>query len=125
MSPTEPPQESCRVILLSDTFSPTDSKNYTSSYTQNKLNQSDSGTYFCMTETIACSNTSVQSVYLRVYKKPNYGTHIAIISTTAILLLIILVGLFSFVRRIQDRYLNRYQELLSSTNVQYHPTKVK
>jgi len=111
----------------------TDEADLSAVYDLHQVTNNNTGSYTCTAQITECIQESYpqiegtevkQSVYLRVYTKPNYTTHIAAISTVAILLLAILIGLVFFVRRIQKVQEQRYQQLLSSTKIQFHPTKV-
>lgn len=101
------------------------------SYNLHKLNQtSHAGMYTCEAEIYSCysKNSTVTrasaKVYVKVYAKPNYALHIGILSAACVLLLVLLASLVVFTRKIQKRSKNRYQELLSTTNIEYLPTKV-
>jgi len=125
-------QEECVTVIRSATFE-TQETIYILSYELINLNQTEAGKYTCQAEIFGCeapTGSSVNvtqtsaSLFLRIYVKPNYGIHIAVISIACIVLLIILIGLFYYARKIGQKHKNRYQELLSSTEIQYQPTKV-
>ena len=104
---------------------------YTLSYNMTRLNHTThTGLYICDAEIYGCQSgnrnatQTSKALYMRVYIKPNYAFHIGIISSACVLLLAILAGLVSYARRVQTRSKNRYQELLSSADIQYYPSKV-
>lgn len=92
------------------------------------LNQTLHGGIYTCTAVIdnweAENGTISQELNLRVYVKPNYMLHIGMISGVCVILFAILAGLVAYSKRVQTRSKNRYQELLSTVDIQYHPTKV-
>lgn len=124
--------EECVTVIRSATFE-TQETVYILPYELINLNQTQAGIYTCQAEIFGCeaptgSNINVtqatESLFLRIYVKPNYGIHIAVISMACVVLLIILIALFYYARKISRKHKSRYQELLSSTEIQYQPTKV-
>jgi len=125
-------KEECITTIRSAMFE-TQETIYILPYELINLNQTQGGKYTCQAEIYGCqaptgSSVNVtqtsESLFLRVYVKPNYGIHIAIISMACVVLLIILIGLFYYARKIGRKHKSRYQELLSTTEIQYQPTKV-
>ncbi|XP_032787837.2 LOW QUALITY PROTEIN: protein PFC0760c [Daphnia magna] len=123
-------KHACTTVLTSKNYESSNSSN-TLSYGLTKLNHTiHTGLYICDAEIYGCQSQNQnatqtsQALYLTVYTKPNYGFHIGIISSVCVLLLAILAGLVSYARRVQKQSKNRYQELLSSADIQYYPSKV-
>ncbi|XP_057366791.1 protein PFC0760c-like [Daphnia carinata] len=123
-------KHACTRVLVSKNYESPDSPN-TLSYELNKLNHTiHTGLYICDAEIYGCQSQNQnatetsQALYLKVYIKPNYALHIGIISSVCVILLAILGGLVSYARRVQKQSKNRYQELLSSADIQYYPSKV-
>ncbi|KAI9557560.1 hypothetical protein GHT06_017388 [Daphnia sinensis] len=123
-------KNACTTVLTSKNYESPNSSN-TLSYDLTKLNHTiHTGLYICDAEIYGCQSQNQnatqtsQALYLTVYIKPNYGLHIGIISSVCVLLLAILAGLVSYARRVQKQSKNRYQELLSSADIQYYPSKV-
>lgn len=122
-------KNACTSVLTSKNFELSNSSN-SLSYGLTKLNHTiHTGVYICDAEIYGCkSNVNAtrtsQALYLRVYTKPNYGLHIGVISSVSVLLIAILAGLVSYARRVQKQSKSRYEELLSSTDIQYYPSKV-
>lgn len=124
----------CRTVLNTTVFESTSLSNasYIVPYTLLKLNHSDAGLYTCQVELHECSTLpdgvrviNSLPITVRLYTKPDYGVHLGIISAACVILVALLAGLYTYVKKIHGRSKSRYQELLSTVDIQYLPTKVK
>ena len=120
--------QSCEQMLQTTAFNGSD-HDFIAEYNIYQLSDNQTGKYVCIAEITECVDeedytSTHQSVNLRVYTKPDYTTHLAGIAVLMILTLVLLFALIFFCRRIQRIQLQRYQELMSSTKIQFHPTKV-
>jgi len=120
--------ESCEQILHTTAFNASDEV-FEVVYNLYQLSSNKTGKYTCRAEITECVNEEDyikphQSVKLRVYTKPDYASHLAAISVVVILLLALLLALFFFIQRAEKGRKQRYQELVSSTKIQFYPTKI-
>jgi len=120
--------QSCEQMLQTTAFNGSD-HDFIAEYNIYQLSDNQTGKYVCIAEITECVDeedytSTHQSVNLRVYTKPDYTTHLAGIAVLMILTLVLLFALIFFCRRIQRIQLQRYQELMSSTKIQFHPTKI-
>lgn len=122
--------DACVTVLSSAIFESPNSSYVLPHSLKNLNHPSHTGTYTCELEIYSCQSQNLnvtqasKSLDILVYVKPNYGYHIGILSAACVLLIAVLVGLAVYARRIQSQSKNRYQELLSSVDIQYYPSKV-
>ena len=120
--------QSCEQILETKAFNSSDEV-FIAKYNLYKTSENNTGKYTCIAEITECMSEegyafAEQSVILRVYIKPDYTSHLAGIAVAITLLLALLLALIFFIRRIQKVQKQRYQELISSSKIQFRPTKV-
>jgi len=120
--------QSCEQILETKAFNSSDEV-FIAKYNLYKTSENNTGKYTCIAEITECMSEegyafAEQSVILRVYIKPDYTSHLAGIAVAIALLLALLLALIFFIRRIQKVQKQRYQELISSSKIQFRPTKV-
>jgi len=123
-------QGTASILLFQEESLHSWNETYTMNFTVSKAQYNHSGTYACMVglrEDCLMStayHNQTKSVNIKVYQKSYYGANIGIILGTCFLLLLILIGLFSYTRKVRAKSKNRYNAMLASTKIQCEPTKI-